>query len=329
MNILMVPGMFCNRSAMDRLANEMALKYRYKVYSLDIRGRAKHTRPAKRRHRVWSVDDYICEDFPAALAWIRERHPDERTVVMGHSMGGMIPRFYAGSHRAIRAQHPNTGGWGLPDPDSAIAGIIGLASPSYIGLKPTGRLVDLIARGVNAVPGRLLHRALDGVLAQTLPRSFKSVDLNRYFTLVSRIRASGRGLSFNLGTRLPTVQDFVGYAEITPPEWYFLMEDVFCEESSKVVYQFVRSQLGNHSFLSFDGSIDYTEDLRNVTLPVFSVVGNLDTLAPPEVVQHGFDRLASPRKQMARFDQGHLGIIMHPKTVRKICALANQWIQTL
>jgi len=326
LNLLMIPGFFCNRSAMDRLASEMALKYRYKVLSLDVRGRSRFTAPRDKRDLSWTVDDYIQNDFPTALTWIRDHFPGERTVVFGHSMGGMIPLFYAGSHRTIQRLH---GRAGLPEPYERLAGIVSLSSPSHIDLRPDLAVVDLIRRGAGLLPRRIVSRALTTVLSQTVPLSFRTVDLNRFFTLLAKVSKTLRALSFNLGTRLPTIKDFVGYEQITPPEWYFLMEDVFCEESSKVVFQFIRSQLGERTFVSFDERINYTEDLRNVRVPVYAFLGSRDTLAPPRAVQHGLDRMTRAPIRTTTYRQGHLGIIMHPRTVRRICARAHEWIQTL
>ena len=138
-----------------------------------------------------------------------------------------------------------------------------------------------------------------------------------------------RFLSFNFHRNIPTIKDFIGYPQITPPEWYFLMEDVFCEESIKVMYQFLRSQLNDNSFLSYDGKLNYSEDQKNITLPIYSIIGTKDTLAPPESIQHHIEMIQSENNKRAEFDQGHIGMIMHPKTVRKICETAHEWIGTL
>jgi predicted alpha/beta hydrolase len=326
LNLLMIPGFFCNRSAMDRLAMEMALKYRYKVLSLDVRGRSRFTAPRGKQDQNWTVDDYIQHDFPTALTWIREHFPGERTVVFGHSLGGMIPMFYAGSHRSIQRR---IGQPGLPDPNEYLAGIVSITSPSHIDLQPDLAMVNLLRKGASLLPRRIASRALTKVLSQTVPLSFRTVDLNRFFTLLAKVSKTLRALSFNLGTRLPTLKDFVGYEQITPPEWYFLMEDVFCKESSKVVFQFIRSQLGERSFVSFDESINYTDDLRNVRIPIYAFLGSKDTLAPPRTIQHGLDRMTQADIRTTTYGQGHLGIIMHPRTVKRICARAHEWIQTL
>lgn len=324
-NLLMIPGFFCNRSCMDRLAREMSLSHGYKVYSLDVRGRSKFTLP-RRGMTDWTVDDYIMEDFPAALAWIRHNHPDEQTVIFGHSMGGMIPKFYTGSYEKIKRLHPDRD---MPDPYSQLAGIVSITSPSYIDLKANIPGFDLIKKGASFATNNAFGEFFFRAMGDAIPYAVKSIDLNNYFKLIHNLGGPMRMFSFNVGRNLVTLKDFIGYKQITPPEWYFLLEDVFCEESIKVILQFVRSQMYDNSFKSYDGKVDYTRDQENIRMPVYSVIGSEDTLAPPETVKYGYELFDSDKKKRSVFKQGHLGIIMHPRTVRKMAVNAHEWIQQI
>lgn len=64
---------------MDKVAREMALKYGYRVFSMDMRGRSRQTLPYNGIKEGWTIDDFIQEDFPAVLNWIRESFPKERS----------------------------------------------------------------------------------------------------------------------------------------------------------------------------------------------------------------------------------------------------------
>ncbi len=324
-NLLMIPGFFCNRSAMDRLARQMALGHGFKVFALNIRGRGRITLPPERR-RDWTVDDYIWKDFPAALRWIRDHFPDERTVVVGHSMGGMIPKFYAGSYDSILAGRSRDG---LPDPNESIAGIVSLSSPSYVGLDLKIPGIGLLEKGAGLFTTPLIGGILRRLMFDTVPAPLKTVDLNHFFTLLGSMTRPSRMISYNLSRQVLTIKDFVGYRQISPPEWYFLMEDVFCRESLKVVFQFVHSQLADRAFMSFDGNTNYTEGLSNLRLPVHAFFGENDTLAPPDSIRDGLAMITSQNKKQTLVPQGHLGIIMHPETVRFICEKATKWIEKL
>ena len=108
-------------------------------------------------------------------------------------------------------------------------------------------------------------------------------------------------------------------------------EDVFCEESIKVLLQFLRSQLGHDkSFWSYDGNINYTQEQQdNFELPIFSVIGNLDKIVPAETIEDVLNLPKPKNKKVARFDQGHLGIIFHHETVQSITKQADEWIRDL
>lgn len=323
--ILMMPGFFCNRSLMDRMSRMMSIEYGYPVFSLDMRGRSALTLPKGRIREGWTIDDYIQEDFPTALQWIKQNYPDEKIVIMGHSMGGFIPMFYTGSFDKInqKANYHN-----LPRPDETIAGIVAITAPSYIDLQ-----MDI--PGMNFIRNVGTFATTNGVTASLLkiastltPNPLVTINLNTFFTFLHKISQSIRNFSFNVGTNWPTLRDFVGYRQITPPEWYFLMEDVFCEESVRVIIQFMRSQFSKKNLTSFDGEIDYTKDLDNVQTPLLSVVGSIDKIAPPDTVTYGFDRVKGPKDKMV-FEQGHLGITIHPQTVHEICKKTDNWVHTL
>ncbi|MCU0576567.1 MAG: alpha/beta fold hydrolase [Desulfobacterota bacterium] len=329
--LLMIPGFFCNRSIFDQMGREMAFRYGYKVISLDCRGRAKSTLPDAWFNKAWSIDDFIYEDFPRALTWISEQYPDERIVVFGHSMGGIIARCYTGSYQAIQE---TTDRDDLPDPEAHIAGIVSIASPDYVDVKLGIPGTDLMRFLAKLIPDRFHLQTISGnvfnkLLSLSISRIVPTVDLKSFFSYLFDFHESIRQLTFDLSTRILSLHDFVGFPQITPPELYLLMEDVICEESTKVMIQFLRSQVFGNSIRSFDGKINYTENLRNITLPVFHVMGSLDAIAPPETIRYGYDLISSTNKQLKEYRQGHIGLIMHPRTVREIAKTTHQWIKTL
>jgi pimeloyl-ACP methyl ester carboxylesterase len=327
----MIPGFFCKRSIFDLLAREMAFRHGYKVISLDYRGRDKSTLPDEGIHNAWSIDDFICEDFPRALSWIREQYPDDGIVVYGHSMGGMIARFYAGSYSNILEA---TGDPELPDPDSHIAGIVSIASPDYVDVKLGIPGIGLMQMFTDMIPEAFHLRTISGnvfnkLLGLSLSSLVPTVNLKSFFTYLHDIHESMRQITFNVSTRILSIQDFFGFPQITPPEVYLLMEDIICEESTKVMIQFFRSQFFDKSILSFNGRINYTEDLRNIRLPVFHIMGSLDIITYPDTVRYGYSIISSTNKHLKKYRQGHLGLILHPKTVREIAETTNRWIGAL
>ncbi|TGN11125.1 alpha/beta fold hydrolase [Leptospira ilyithenensis] len=326
-NLLLIPGFFCRRSVLDKLAKELALKYGYRVFLMDMRGRSRQTMPKHGKKEGWTVDNYIQDDFPEVLRWIRWHYPSERTVVVGHSMGGMIPRFYASSYDIIKELKEE---FNLPRPEEHLAGVVSITSPNYISLKSNFIGLDTIKKGFGLMPHQMISDMILSMASFSMQATIQTIDLKKFFKFLLNLHSSLRTFSYDLGTKVLTIKDFVGYKEITPPEWYFLMEDVFCEESVSVIMQFFQSQISNHrSFLSQDGKINYTENfIKNFNLPIYSVIGTVDQIVPEDSLAD-LPKLPSENKVITKYDQGHLGIIFHPETVRKMTEGINDWITKL
>jgi pimeloyl-ACP methyl ester carboxylesterase len=309
----------------------MAFRYGYKVISLDCRGRSKSTLPDGWFNKAWSIDDFINEDFPKALAWIHEQYPDERIVVYGHSMGGLIARCYTGSYQAIQQMTKRDD---LPDPETHIAGIISIASPDYVDVKLGIPGTNFIRYFTKLIPEIFNLHTMTGnvfntLLALSISKVVPTINLKSFFSYLFDFHESMRQLTFDLSTQVTSLHDVIGFPQITPPEVYLLMEDIICEESTKVMIQFLRSQFFGNSIMSFDGKINYTENLKNIKLPVFHIMGSLDVVAPPETIKYGYNVISSTNKHLKEFKQGHIGLVMNPKTVREIAKRTDHWIGML
>ncbi len=325
--LLMLPGFFCNRSIMDRLAKEMALEHGYPVFTLDVRGRSKETLPRKFIHNYhWSVDNYVWQDFPVALQWLKETHPGKKVVVFGHSMGGLIPLFYSAAYDKFA--HRRSGALAIK-PESIIDGIVSITSPIYIRIGAESTWFNMFRNLAKLLMSTPLADPIMRLTDMTLSSTVGGLDLNKFFTFLNSISASIRAISFDVTYRLPTVKEFIGYEQITPPEWYFMMEDVFCEESTLVISQFVRSLIDGDNFMSIDKEINYTLECNELEIPHFTAVGTLDEIAPPDTVRQGHLAGKSPKNKMVEYKQGHLGIITHPETVRQIALDTDDWIRAL
>jgi pimeloyl-ACP methyl ester carboxylesterase len=321
--ILTIPGFFCRRSVMDKVSKEMSLRYGYRVFSMDMRGRSRYTLPKKSSEKYsWTMDDYIQDDFPAVLKWIIDNYPDHEVVVMGHSMGGMIPRFYTSSYDRIKSM---PGKDDRIDPYKYITGIVAITSPNYIDMDSPLFGLEMIKSGFKFLSNRMVYDMLFNIVSFPMKNTLTTIDLNSFFKFILNLHSSLRQFSFQISTKIVNLNDFVGYKQISPPEWYFLVEDVFCEESVKVILQFIRSQLSHENgFYSYDGTINYTKELENINLPIFTIVGSIDKIVPASTIRN-FNKNV-PHKKVAEFEQGHLGIIFHQPTVEEICRQTQEWI---
>ncbi len=325
--LLMIPGFFNNRTLLDRLSREMALKYGYVVFSLDLRGRSRETMAdTSMLDRGWTVDDYIWEDFPVAVNWISRQYPDAKIVVYGHSMGGMLPRFYTGAYETAKRVLDYEI---LPDPRSHLAGIVTMTSPTYINIRPSMPGFEAIKKGAQAVAGSSIAAKVINLFSSTVSAAVPTIGPREFFSFLHGTMDAMPDITYKVGTSVPTIRDFVGYKQITPPEWYFLLEDTFCTESIKSITQFVKSQLMQGGYYSFDGTINYTEEQKNMDLPLYTIIGTRDRIATPETVRSGDEMVPSQNKVVGEYPQGHLGILLHPGTVEKIAADTHAWLKKL
>ncbi|MCB1193007.1 MAG: alpha/beta fold hydrolase [Leptospiraceae bacterium] len=324
--MLMIPGFFCNRELMKLLAREMSIRFGYEVFTLDLRGRSSLTLPTFNKEG-WTVDDYIMEDFPVALNWLKEQYPNTKFVVYGHSMGGMIPRFYLGSYNKILQKGLQTP---LPDPQELIKAVVTITSPTYVNIESEMPGFDVLKKAVSIVGKFHVSNIIIRAISKTISTAMPAISLNDLFQFIHRIgKGRVKDLSYTIGKKVLTIKNFVGYYQITTPEWYHVLEDIFCKESIKTIAQFLKAQVSDRNFCSFDDSINYTQDQKNFTLPLFTVVGSEDRIAPPNTVMAANDLVRSTIKEMKSYPQGHLGIIVHPGTVKEIAEDTYNWLQSI
>ena len=323
--LLMIPGFFCNKELMKLLAREMSFRFGYIVFTLDLRGRSPLTTP-NTGEKSWTVDDYIMVDFPVTLQWLTEQYPDSQFVVYGHSMGGMIPRFYLGSYQKILSKKIITH---LPDPKKLLKAVVTITSPTYVDVKSDLPGFDVMKKAAQIAGKFPVTNILIKMISNTISNTMPTISLNQLFQFIHGIGAGAKDLTYSLNKNSPTVKNFVGYVQITTTEWYYVLEEIFCKESINTMAQFLKSQMANHEFYSFDDTINYTQEQVNFDLPLFTAIGSIDEIAPPETVIAGNNLVSSKIKEVKSYTQGHLGIIIHPPTVKQIAEDTYEWLQSL
>lgn len=92
-------AMMANRRTLDRprgqgLASTLA-EAGLHVYTFDVRGHGE-SKPAAADGGRWIYDDIVNGDVPAMVAWARDRHPDLRLGLLGHSLIGHASLLWLG-----------------------------------------------------------------------------------------------------------------------------------------------------------------------------------------------------------------------------------------
>lgn len=323
--LLMIPGFFCNKELMKLLAREMSFRFGYIVFTLDLRGRSHLTLPNS-SERSWTVDDYIMVDFPVTLNWLKEQYPESKIAIYGHSLGGMIPRFYMGAYQKILNANISAP---LPDPKGLLKAVVTITSPSYVDVKSNLTGFEVIKKAAQIAGKFKITNILINAISSAISNAMPTISLNQLFQFIHGIGGGAKDLSFVLSKQSLTIKNFVGYPQSTPKEWYYFVEEIFCKESIHTIAQFLKSQLSNKEFYSYDDSINYSLEQKNFDLPLFSAIGSIDEIASPETVIAGINTVSSKIKETKEYPQGHLGIIIHPHTVKQIAEDTYEWLNSL
>jgi predicted alpha/beta hydrolase len=144
--VLVFPAMGAPARIYQGLAAHLAGRGSPSV-TVDPRGVGSST-PRPSRAVDYGIDDHIEEDWPAAVAWARERYPGRPLALVGHSLGGHLSAFYAGLNPGevaalvlLTASHVHHRNWGFPAGFGALA---------------TFQAMALCARALGYFPGQRL-----------------------------------------------------------------------------------------------------------------------------------------------------------------------------
>ncbi len=94
--VLITPAMGAPARAYRRLGRALAARG-HAVGILDPRGNGQSDQIPS--HAVnFGVKEFLEQDWPAAVGWLRHAYPSRKLILMGHSFGGQLNSAYAGNH---------------------------------------------------------------------------------------------------------------------------------------------------------------------------------------------------------------------------------------
>jgi len=137
--VLLCHGLATNRHSMDFAVpgHSLALNLAgrgFDCFALDLRGHGATTAEPG-ASKVWTLDQYLRQDIPAALDVIREETGSNEVLFVGHSQGALLGL-------ATAALHPER-----------IAGVVAIAPPGQFGTTPA--LAQLARIGSLGIGGML------------------------------------------------------------------------------------------------------------------------------------------------------------------------------
>ena len=134
---------------------------------------------------------------------------------------------------------------------------------------------------------------------------------------------------------------------ITPDEVLFFNKDNISDETVKKLLSYVVEDLPigvvdqiikliqTGVFTSTDGSLNYTELIKNIDIPMLLACGKADNLAPPESVRYVYHNIKSNNKTFLMFgiangykiDYGHNDLILGPRSSKEVYPKIFNWLK--
>ena len=191
-------------------------------------------------------------------------------------------------------------------PDAPVAGFVAVASPMTIPQPPND-----VLKGIVQQAGLLKISAL--AVNTTLPAKLTSP------------------LGGTIQTPLDTL--FYNRENMEPATIANLFLNVVEDVPQGVLDQF-NAMIRTGEFKRVDGSYNYTENLDKVKVPILLLAGQVDNLAPPEVVRFAYRRVSSTDKTFRMFGRvngyranyGHNDLILGKYAREEVFPLIERWL---
>jgi len=243
-----------------------------------------------------SFESYLFYDIPAVMNTVQRITGGRKAFYYGHSLGGAISY-------CIGARHQD-----------ALAGIVSVAGPFSMAqgnlpmktLARTGVLLDKV------VPFRLLH-----------PETFY-IDFIGFFAKF--------GL-FLLDNRFNMIPLQVWYPRSIERD--ILTERIekgFDRTSFNVMWLLVE-WASSGKFCSSDGTVDFQENIKDLRIPIFFVVGDRDDAVPEASVREAYEKVGSADKTLRVFGGespdlhwGHCDLICGREAPRVVWPALLDWM---
>ncbi|KAH0467157.1 hypothetical protein IEQ34_004395 [Dendrobium chrysotoxum] len=224
----------------------------------------------------WDFDNYLEEDLPAAMEYIREHSmvKDSKLLTIGHSMGGIL--LYALLSRCA-AQGSRCG----------LAAIVTLAaSVDYTTSKSSLKLLLPLVSGIKSCidTDRKLPSMDELTPAKCVVQADPAQALNVPVVPLGALMTAAYPLSSRPPYVLSWITSQVSAQDMMLPELYEkLVLNNFCTIPAKVILQ-LTSAFREGGLRNRTGNFSYKDNLHKCDVPVLALAGDQDLICPPEAV---------------------------------------------
>ena len=203
----------------------------------------------------------------------------------------------------------------------SMGGLVGYGA-AVTGLEPRLRGLCELGAPVYFAYAPWMQRLLDLALLLAWPRA-----LRQRWGSIAMAPLLGR-------VTLPMSDVMLNPESIPPGLQRKLYANLMGSISRGVLRQF-RDWIVHDAFRSLDGSIDYRERLRGLSLPVLVMGGSQDRLAPPAAIKAQFELLGSPDKTLMIFGRengdalhyGHGDLVFGAGAPREVFPRIAGWMK--
>ena len=258
----------------------------FDVFNLDLRGHGRSRGLGSRG--TPSVDEYIQEDFPAAIREVLAISGRSKCFLVGHSLGALVA----------------CGAAGISPAD--VAGVVAIGPPYRF------------ARGSHALAlfayaMELVVRLGPAVGAEPLP-----------IKLIGRLLDRSRG-AFEL-SYIPVPIRAWHPGAFEPAMLHEYLRRSFDSATLGCLAQITRLGVRGE-FVSCDGRVDYGAGFECSNVPVLVIAGAYDLMAPPASVRPLYDRSLASDKAYRIVPLGHADLLLGRDAPALTWPLVSQWLE--
>lgn len=267
----------------------------YEVWVMERRG-------AGNSHRVgggikpydWNFDDYVFQDVPTVLRYVREHARSSDLVWIGHSAGSMVIYAYLSRYR-------------VPPPFRVVA----IASPAefdflhdYFALHPLRR--DLakwfVESSFDVLPLKGMVDRLFPIIVGLSPDVW-----------ISHVLFNPENMSQEI------VWEAFANAPANVPRTEFVQWFDWAESGD---------------FRTADRQFSYRDHLHHIDVPILFIAGSADHLGVTEAVLYAYEHVSSSHKTFREFsrangdsaDYGHIDLVLGVNAPREVFPFITEWL---
>jgi polyhydroxyalkanoate synthase subunit PhaC len=243
--------------------------------------------------RDLGLEHWVDDILPNAIRRVSEDNGGSRVQVLGWCLGGIMSLLALAADDAL--------------PVESIAMV---ASPFDFTRVRFMAPIRGMANVTNGMLGTALYRLLGGAPAPLVRRGFQLSSIDKYLTKPLAVLSHLDDRDFL--AQIEAVDDFISNMHAYPGR-----------TMGQLYHQFFRvNDLA-------DGRLDLGDheiDLANVHVPVLSIAGSTDTLAPKAAVHHVADLLTgAPAVRLETCPGGHLGVLTGRSALRTTWRLLDEF----